>query len=350
MDEEFVNELKSLIEYLLKPERLVLKKINEKELGAEEYFGYLDDYFYLFQSDEVPEAKTIYETTVEKNMSILIDSCYNRYVEIIIQCEDIIQTVDQIVIVHRMSMSDALLLYKTSKKMGNKKHDSKFKDELIRKIEDYYKSWMSTSETNLKQIEEEKEKTRRMLQENHEYQLKMIDDEKEVLEQMLKELERENAAIFEHEDKLFKDKIAKEKLKGENKVKKAIKDLEVEIENCKISLENEKNTTTKELYEQKHRLEEELENVKTNDAIRLAEIAKQVSVTKISKENEVLALRAAEQQNRIAAKLAEEERKEAIKAKIEAEIEREKYEKLYAMEASKPCKLLVEIFNAALVS
>lgn len=341
MDEDFVKELKILTEYLLKPERLVPKKINENELEAEEYFGYLDNYFHLFQSDEVPEAKTIYETTVEKNMNILIDLCFERYIGNIIQYEVLIQTVDLIIIVHRVSKTDALLLYKQSKKMGNKNHDKKFKDDLTRKIEDYYKSWMNTSETNLREIEEQKEKTRRILQEKHKYHLKMIDDEKAALEQILAEMEKENKVIFEREEKLNKDKIAKEKLKGENKIRKAIKNLEVEIENCKNSIENEKNTTTKELNEQKQKLEEELEIFIANAEIELAEIGRQIDNVKISKDNEIFAIRTKELNNKKAAEKAEEERQEAIKKKIEDEIERDHYEKLYAKEASKPCKFLI---------
>ncbi|KAL7014856.1 hypothetical protein ACKWTF_016156 [Chironomus riparius] len=343
MDEEFVKELAILIDHLLKPERLVLKKVNQNKLQAAEYFGYLDEYFHLFQSEEIPEAKTIYEITVDKNMNTLIDSCYDQYVQNIFQNEELIETSDQIVIVHRMSKNDALLLYKTSKKMGNKNHDLKFKDILSLKIEEYYKSWLNTSETNLKEIEEQKEKTRKLFQEKHEYQLQMIDDEKAALEEMLKEMESENKSIIEREEKLYKEKIEKEKLKVESRIKKAIKELEIEMESCKISIEKEKTTTTKKLYEEKHRLEQELEILKTNAEVQLAEKGRQIDNVKISKDREVLALRTKEQNNRIAAKEAEQERQDAIKKKMQAEIDRDKFEKLYAEEAKKPCNILLYI-------
>lgn len=51
MDEEFKDELVIIIEKLLKPEKLVLKKINGKDLKAFELKEFIESYFKLFQSD-----------------------------------------------------------------------------------------------------------------------------------------------------------------------------------------------------------------------------------------------------------------------------------------------------------
>jgi len=215
MDEDFRIELFNLIDYLLKPERLVLKKINGKDLKGTEYLEYVLQYFKLFQSDKLPQAQSIYESTVEKQMNILVGLCVDNYKETVYKNQDLITNVTQIPIFHKMSKNQALLLYKDSKKMGNTGHEVRFKIELTKQIEKIFSEWKNRSEKSIKKIEEEKEKTRLALEEKQKAQLEQIENEKKAAEK-LRELERLNAAKeIEHEKYLQQKEIAEARLEAE---------------------------------------------------------------------------------------------------------------------------------------
>lgn len=79
MEEDFKDELVKIIEKLLAPKNLVLKKINGKDLNGSELKEYMKSYFKLFQSDTLPEAKPIYESTIERQMTILVEKCLDAY-------------------------------------------------------------------------------------------------------------------------------------------------------------------------------------------------------------------------------------------------------------------------------
>ncbi|KAL7014016.1 hypothetical protein ACKWTF_015699 [Chironomus riparius] len=72
MDDELRQELKNVIENLLLPENMILKKINSKELTVNEMKTFIQKYFEIFQSNKIPETKTLYELTVENFMNNLV--------------------------------------------------------------------------------------------------------------------------------------------------------------------------------------------------------------------------------------------------------------------------------------
>ena len=225
MDEDFKDELFSLIEHLLKPERLVLKKINGKDLKGSEFLAYVLQYFKLFQSDKLPKAQSIYESTVEKQMNILIELCINSYKETIHNNQEVIININEmdkcillLPLLYNMAKCQTLLLYNESKKMGNSDHEAKFKEILINQIEKIYQEWDAQMKENMTKIDEERKKTQKAL------------DEKKTLEI----------------EKMFNEKIAAEKLVEYEKLK-AEKALESErllktkqIEAIKLEIERER--------------------------------------------------------------------------------------------------------------
>jgi hypothetical protein len=58
LNENFKTECSKLIESLLKPECLVVKKMNGKALKGSEFKDYLNLYLESFQSDELPNPKS----------------------------------------------------------------------------------------------------------------------------------------------------------------------------------------------------------------------------------------------------------------------------------------------------
>lgn len=215
MDEDFKDELFNVIESLLKYEMLSVKKINGKDLKGSEYLEYMLQYYKIFQSDEIPQTQSIYESTVEKQNLILIDMCITKYEETVYKNRDLITNIAQFPILHNMSKSEAMLMFKESKKMGNDLHEVKFKKILSDKIEEKYQKWSDRQEKNLKEIELEVEKTRLALEEKQKLELEYYEKEKKATEE-LRRLDRLYAEKEIEKEKYLKEKeVAEVKLKAE---------------------------------------------------------------------------------------------------------------------------------------
>lgn len=187
MDEDFRGELFNLIEYLLKPEKLNPKKINGKDLIATEFLEYILQYFKLFQSDKLPKAQSIYESTVERQMYILVEQCVEIYKETVYMNQDVIRNARHITLFHNGSKNKAFFMYKNSKKMGNSEHDEQFKLILEVKIGEAFKEWKESMDRRIQVIEAEKERTRLELDEQHQLKVKIKTDELKAQEETLRQ-------------------------------------------------------------------------------------------------------------------------------------------------------------------
>jgi len=243
MDNEFRIELIKLIELLLSPKNLVTKKINRKKLTSTEYFEYVKNYLINFQSRELPKPQTIYESTVKKQLSIVIESCLEEYKNGAEAKQCIINEIEHIPIFNKMITDTVMLKYYESNKMGNKQHHHKFKNILLMNINSEFKNW--SKEVNEKITTCTLENQRKIERINAEInQLKIDNDEAQ------KELFSKNQALDELK-KSFEDELAASKLKLEK--------LKVELE----TLKNEKdeleilNEAQKELFSKNQALGEQ---------------------------------------------------------------------------------------------
>ncbi|XP_070508821.1 atlastin-like [Chironomus tepperi] len=248
MDEDFKDELFNLIEHLLKPDRLVLKKINGNDLTGSEFLEYVLQYFKLFQSDKLPQAQSIYESTVEKQMNILVGICVDNYKETIYKNQDLIIDINEInkcflllPLLHNMSKCQALLLFNESKKMGNSDHEIKFKDILNVQIDKIYQEWEAQMKDNMTKIEHEKQKTQKALDEKKKLEIEKIINEKVNAEKLV-ELEKLKAEKALESERMLRTKQVEavkieveqerqRKLEADRKADEAMKKLsEVETE------------------------------------------------------------------------------------------------------------------------
>lgn len=189
MDTEFKDELAIIVEKLLGPENLVLKKINGKDLKGFELKEFIESYFKLFQSDTLPQAQSIYESTIDKQMNILISKCLDSYKENIVKNQDLL-TEDTIHIFHEMSKSKTLIMFKDEKKMGNSEHEKKYKIQLENQMEKLYVEWRDRSIKSLQQLKDEKKKTEEAIQEKVRLEQEALESERITREKQA-ELERQ---------------------------------------------------------------------------------------------------------------------------------------------------------------
>ncbi|CAO1362338.1 unnamed protein product [Diamesa serratosioi] len=163
MDEEFKDELKILIETLLDPKKLVIKKINNQELSAADLKNYMDVYFKVFQSNEIVGAQTLYEITVTEHMNILIQKGLQTYKENLINIDyNITDIIDHLNKVHGESKQIAMDQFAKAQKMGNKKQQQKFQQQLDDKIEQNFSDWKVHAIKKHKQLKIEKKESEDM--------------------------------------------------------------------------------------------------------------------------------------------------------------------------------------------
>lgn len=189
MDEDFREEFFELIDYLLKPNNLVSKKINGEFVKSSVFLGLFLNYIKLFQSNKLPKAKGIYQFTVDQQLNTLVDSCIERYKELIFENEKIIQNIKSVSVVHYMCKNEALETFKLSKKMGNQNDEESFRKILEDKLETLYTDWKKQKLAALKMIEEERKKTIAGLEEKLRLQEEQFNNEREAwkrLEEMQK--------------------------------------------------------------------------------------------------------------------------------------------------------------------
>lgn len=221
MDEDFMEELKILIERLLNPDKLVLKKIDGKELDGANLKGFIETYLKLFQSDDLPPAQSIYESTVEKKNSLIVNECLEHYKETIFINQGLINNVDQIPIFHEMSKNKALVMFKEKKKMGNAEHEKKkFKEVLEAQIEKFYESWKDQSASGIEKFNEEKEKTKKDLEEKDRLAAEQLENVKNAAQNLidLEKLKIENRITeekYKHEKEISMVRLKSEQDRSE---------------------------------------------------------------------------------------------------------------------------------------
>ncbi|KAL7014015.1 hypothetical protein ACKWTF_015698 [Chironomus riparius] len=174
MDEEFKEELQKVIEHLLLPNNVILKKINSKDLKGSEMKEYIDSYFQLFQSDTLPQAQSIYESTIDKQMSILLEKCIDHYKHTIFLNNDLL-TEENLYVIHEMSKNKTLIMFKEEKKMGNIEHERRFRILLDEQMEKLYIEWRDQKTITFEQIKEQKAKQQALYEE----QLRLEEEVKE---------------------------------------------------------------------------------------------------------------------------------------------------------------------------
>lgn len=192
MDPEFKEEMMNLIENLLSPKHLVIKKMNGIPLKCSEFKKYMMNYFTLFASDELPQTQSIYESTVENHMNLLVTSCLQSYKKTVYKNEDLITSVNMIYVVHDISKKEALIDFNEARKMGNSEHEAKHKKVLCEKIEELYQLWSENSEKNIEKLEHEKMKLQIAMTEQQRLEKEQLEAERKAAER-LAELEAENA-------------------------------------------------------------------------------------------------------------------------------------------------------------
>jgi len=151
MDDDFRTELEIIIPKLLHSDGLITKKVNNEDVKCFELKSFIEAYFLAFETNQVPETKSIYELTVEKHMNILVEEGMEKYKELIFKMQDIV-TEQTIATVHADVKKTVIELFDNAKKMARPQDVGKYRSKLVQQIEAKYKEWSVITAENLKEL------------------------------------------------------------------------------------------------------------------------------------------------------------------------------------------------------
>lgn len=196
MDSTFSTELFKLIEEILKPDNLKLKKVEGQELCGIEYLEYAKRCLDEFSSDKLPKTPSTYRAAVDTHMRKLVDLYFGEYR----QGFDAAAQSDRerVADIHSELMSEALKKYENSKRMGDAKDTALYLSKLEQKIIENYKSWCIRMDENKKKIEIVTENMQKKLEKEHQNQIKIKNEIKQEMEENI-EMEKKKRKEYEIE-------------------------------------------------------------------------------------------------------------------------------------------------------
>ena len=190
MEEEFLEELKATIPKLLKPENLVTKKINNVEMNAQQVNDFYQQYITMFKSTNSVQPHSLYETTIDKFMMVIVNKCYEIYKNHVNGGKNSVGDENGINHVYNTSREAAYATYDAERKMGTNEHVNKYRNILTKKMEDDSIEWKAIAMASIIRIREENRRAQEAAAEAERLRLKRIEDER-IARERIAQLERE---------------------------------------------------------------------------------------------------------------------------------------------------------------
>ncbi|CAG9812178.1 unnamed protein product [Chironomus riparius] len=233
MDEDFKDELVVVIEHLLNRKNLVTKRVNNHYFDGTEFLDYLENLIEIFQSDKLPKTQTIYEMTVERQMSRLVDSCLQSYKNLIKNDLNTVTNLSMIKKLHNKCEAQALLMFNNSNKMGNNEHEIKYKGTLVNDINKEFNQWKIEKEFIFKELN-----LIRLQQERiHQEEMAKIRAEKTAAKARLDAKRREIESALERSRIVREKELKKERQRDAERQREQEKALECQRRNAERRLE-----------------------------------------------------------------------------------------------------------------
>ncbi|VDK51652.1 unnamed protein product [Anisakis simplex] len=148
INDEFQQQLRSLVPQLLDVNNLVLKKINGREITCRELLEYFKAYINIFQGEELPEPKSMLMATAEANNLAAVSNSKAHYVKCMeevcggdapyMSSRDLAEE-------HERFMNEAISMFKRTRKMGGVEFSLQFVERLDSEIQEQYESFIKVN-------------------------------------------------------------------------------------------------------------------------------------------------------------------------------------------------------------
>ncbi|KAL7015609.1 hypothetical protein ACKWTF_016544 [Chironomus riparius] len=222
MDEDFMKEIKNLIESFFKPQNMVVKKVEGVDLKAHKLFEYIKSYINLFSTPgSIPKPKSLHELAVGKFLTQIVTKCYEIYEQHLRNPSDR----NEINLIHSFALSKALEAFTDAKKMGNAQDSEKFKKNLEQKIQKREFEWKNLMQIHFVQIEEEQRNAKEAADEIERIRKKEEElENKRNVEELQRQLEEHEREIARQQEELrLKNQQIKEELQRQKDAEESLR-------------------------------------------------------------------------------------------------------------------------------
>lgn len=167
IDEDFLKSMHDLFEILLSPKKLKQKTINGSPVKPPELLVFINNYVESFKSDGMPDADSIYESTLEKQFRILVGKSVDIYFNAIGTHDTELNDEEDVNKLHLSSKDKALKFFNSEKKFGSYSEGSAYKKELQDKLELAFTQWKPVTMNNIHKLKAQRQKTNKQLDQVH---------------------------------------------------------------------------------------------------------------------------------------------------------------------------------------
>jgi len=272
LDGNFKHQLEDLIDWLLKPRNLKMKRILNAEVTGRTFAEYTKSYLEMFQSSKTPVMSSIYDITVERQLANLLQESLKFYQDTMsVFSESYSENFTLILDVrHEQTMNAAVTKFRSQPKIGSKEQEANFEELLKAQINEYYKQWKENVLNNTQKIHLiEEQKRSEVNAVTNQLQTKLDNQNEEYLEQraLLQRQQEENERNAQN-DMLLKDE----------EKEAAIQLIKTESEAKLSKLETEKAQLIKDQTAEREKMRKEI-----TDSIQKAQ--QEINELRIAQEN-----------------------------------------------------------------
>ncbi|MEN2495879.1 MAG: putative RING-H2 finger protein [Marteilia pararefringens] len=139
LDKLFKQHTESACEYLFDLKNINILNINGSEVTASQLVAYMSKYMDLFSSSELPEPRNLYLVTAEANNIFALNGAialYSKSMDQVCSIDKPYKLPKVLINHHDVAREQAIVLFKTTKKMGDSAFCKSYQEQLTSDIEE----------------------------------------------------------------------------------------------------------------------------------------------------------------------------------------------------------------------
>lgn len=147
--DNFRENLKVLVPYMLSSENLILKEVNGKKITCKELLEYFKAYVKIFQCGELPEPKTMLVATAEANNLAAVTNAKDHYcskMEKICGGDQPYIRPYQLELHHQHLKNECEILFNYTRKMGGEEFSRQYCEKLLKELDMIYLNYKKHNE------------------------------------------------------------------------------------------------------------------------------------------------------------------------------------------------------------
>ncbi|KAK3094150.1 hypothetical protein FSP39_024734 [Pinctada imbricata] len=149
IENDFKEQVKVLVPYLLDESNLVVKEINGAEVTCRELVEYFKAYIKIYQGDELPEPKSMLQATAEANNLAAVSSSkslYSRLMEEVCGGEKPYLHPEHLDTEHQKCRQKCVDTFCSTRKMGGSQFSKQYQEQLETEIDELYENFKKHNE------------------------------------------------------------------------------------------------------------------------------------------------------------------------------------------------------------